>query len=67
MNKWVVLAALAVGSAAFLGGVVAVVGWLARRHDRRHETFDDGSRLSLGSPLDHLAMDQARDDAHPHD
>jgi hypothetical protein len=66
MNKWVLLAVLSAGILAFAGSIVALLGWLARRHGRRHETIDDGDRLMLGSALDHLAIDQAHDDAHPH-
>ena len=65
MNRWLALVLVAGGLAAFFAVIVGTFAWLARRHERRHGTGpDDGGRYAGGSDLDHLALDQARDDAH---
>ena len=64
MNRWLLLLALAAGFAAVIGGILLLLAWLARRHERRAGIGpDDGGRHSTGSTLDHLAVDQAADDA----
>ena len=65
MNRWLALFLLAVGIALVLGVIVAIVAWGARRYERRVGTgADDGGHLEGASELDHLAIDQAHDDAH---
>ena len=65
MNRWLALSVVAAGVAAFFAVPIGAFAWLARRHERRHGIGpDDGGRYTGGSDLDHLALDQAADDAH---
>lgn len=66
MNRWLLLLALAAGLVFIIGGILALLAWLGRRHERRVGFGpDDGGRYTGGSKLDHLAVDQAVDDAQP--
>lgn len=57
---------LIAGLVAFFSILLGVFAWLARRHEQRDGIGpDDGGRYSGGSDLDHLAVDQARDDLSP--
>ena len=64
MNRWFGVLLLLAGLAACFAALLGVLGWLARRHERRVGVGpDDGGRYAAGSDLDHLAVDQAREDA----
>ena len=65
MNRWLALLLVAAALAAVTATFLAIMAWRARAHERRVGTGpDDGGRYSGGSDLDHLALDQAAEDAH---
>ena len=65
MNRWLALVLFAASVAAFAAALLALFAWRARSYERRVGVGpDDGGHYSGGSELDHLALDQSRDDAH---
>jgi hypothetical protein len=65
MNRWLALLLLVATISTIVAACFAVIGWRARAFERRAGIGpDDGGRYTGGSDLDHLAIDQARDDAH---
>ena len=64
MNRWIALVLVAVGVTAFAAALLGLFAWRARSYDRRVGLGpDDGGHYTGGSDLDHLALDQTRDDA----